>query len=528
MLLLHRDERGQSLVIVLSLITIMFLLGSSLAVHGSVALRSTRASEGQGDDFYAADAATELGIWWQRNGKAGNPPAQTINGVTTSTTISTAGGGGGGACPADATPEWLGGLESGVFFKTITTNTNQYALLGGFYDKAGDVTIVTSPVRTGNYALRVHTTPTTGAFVSTRFATPYPPYAVMRFSAWIDALPSGDVDVGRFSVTGGSNHTTLHVFYKASSQKWALGWGWANPTVIQESTVTAVAGAWASFDVRVSANNQNPRTADWYVNDVEQTSLSATDTANATAVTNWTLGYPPSPIFDFTAYFDDIVLSRDPDDFPLGDIKVAPLLSDSMGTHNDATKFQNNDNSAINATTYQRVDETPMTATADYIKQIAYTTGGEYISLGFQDTTETCIRGASIVAALHAGGTQTDNFAINTVANGINDTVFAGDVSNTTLWYVQGMVSQNTITPGVGPWTQSVINGLTARVGMSTDINAVPYLDAMLMEYGYRPAGGGGPATVTIVGTGGGSTVTTDYLDAGAGIPTLDTWTVTK
>src|SRR5919206_1129863 len=106
----RRGERGQSLVIVLSLITLLFLLGSSIAVHASVALRATRAIEGQGDEYYAADAATELGIWWQRNGKAGNPPAQTINGVTTSTTITTAGGGGGGSCPASPTPIWMTGV----------------------------------------------------------------------------------------------------------------------------------------------------------------------------------------------------------------------------------------------------------------------------------------------------------------------------------------------------------------------------------------------------------------------------------
>src|SRR5687767_12762187 len=119
----HRDERGQSLVIVLSLITILFLLGSALAVHASAALRATRASAGQGDDFYAADAATELGIWWQRNGKAGNPPAQTINGVTTSTTISTAGGGG-GSCPTGPSIKWMNGFESGVIYRTNPSSSN--------------------------------------------------------------------------------------------------------------------------------------------------------------------------------------------------------------------------------------------------------------------------------------------------------------------------------------------------------------------------------------------------------------------
>jgi hypothetical protein len=132
------------------------------------------------------------------------------------------------------------------------------------------------------------------------------------------------------------------------------------------------------------------------------------------------------------------------------------------------------------------------------------------------------------VAALRAAGTQSDNFAINSVANGFNYNIFAGDVSNATIYYMQGMVSQNSLTPGTGPWNQSAINGLVVRVGMSTDAVAIPYLDSIIVEYGYRPLGGGGPATVTIVGTGGGSTTTTTYPDAGAGLPTLSTWTVTK
>src|SRR5439155_22605626 len=295
----HRDQRGQSLVIVLSLITLLFLLGSSLAVHASVALRTTRTSAGEGNDFYAADAATELGIWWQRNGKAGNPPAQTINGITTSTTV-TSTPGAGGTCPASPTPDWISGMESGVFYKYVNNVTNVYTMprpsdngipAGGWYDKGGDVTIVTTPVRTGTYALRVHSTASVGAYAATRFATPYPTSAVMRFSVRLDSLPTQDADLARLAVTGGTNYTVLHVFYKATTQKYALGWGWANPTLVQESTVTATTGTWASFDVRVSANNQNPRTADWYVNDISQPSLSATDTANATNVSTWYVGY---------------------------------------------------------------------------------------------------------------------------------------------------------------------------------------------------------------------------------------------
>jgi hypothetical protein len=295
-------------------------------------------------------------------------------------------------------------------------------------------------------------------------------------------------------------------------------------------TVTATAGVWTSFDVRVSANNQDPRVGDWMVDGVAQTSVSATEGTNATNVSTWYMGYWPASAIEFTYYFDDIVISRNPNDYPLGDIRIAPLYPNGMGTHNTPGNYQQQvgaTSSAIVSTSYQTVDEVPMTSTTDMIKM--NTAGGaSYIEMGFPDTTETCIRGASVVAALRAAGTQSDLFAINSVANGFNYNIFAGDVSNATIFYMQGMVSQNSLTPGTGPWNQSAINGLVVRVGLSTDAVAIPYLDSIIAEYGYRPAGGGGPATVTIVGTGGGSTVTTDYADAGAGIPTLDSWTVTK
>jgi hypothetical protein len=536
-----RDQRGQSLVIVLSLITLFFLLGSALAVHASVALRATRTSDAQADDFYAADAATELGIWWQRNGKPGNPPAQTINGITTSTTITSAGGGGGGgSCPASPTVDWMSGMESGLIMRYINTNppntiprpSDGLPPNGGWYSPSSDVTIVSTPVRTGNYALRVHSPAGGGSWATTRFATPYPTYGVVRFSAWVDTLPTGDAPMIQLSVAGGTSYSTFNLFYKASTQKWAIAWGSNNTfNLVQEGTVTATAGAWTNFDVRLSANNQNPRTADWYVNDIAQTSLSATDTANATAVQSWSIGYPPFPSFDVTSYFDDIVVSRNSADFPLGNIKVAPLVPNSMGTHNTAANFLNNDGSAINASSYTRVDEIPndQNGTTDYIKQTV-TSATSYIEFGFPDTTETCPRGASVVAGLRAVGTSANVAAIHSVAGGFDYTQFSGDTSNTTpVWYTVNMVSQNATTPGVGPWTTAVINGLTVRFGYSPSAtNRLPYLDTLLVEYGYRPAAGATPATYTIVGTGGGSTVSTSYPDAGAAAPTLSTWTATK
>lgn len=502
MLSLHRDDRGQSLVIVLSLITIMFLLGSSLAVHASVALRSTRATEGQADDFYAADAATELGIWWQRNGKAGNPPAQTINGVTTSTAITSAGGGGG--CPT-LTPIWLTGFEHGAVSQSG----------GGLFDSVVTVggTNVTAPAaaaRTGAYGLRVQTTDifsfgyarknTTGAV------------RVARLSIQLPALPvpaSTDADLALFNASTGS---ALKIMYKGSSQKLALTIGTGTPV---EMSGTFSAGTWYSLDIRYNVGT-NPRTAEWQVDGVAQTAVTSAE-ATAANVSSVQLGADSGTSSNM--YFDDVMVSSTSADYPIGELSIDVLAPNGMGTSVNPPSFQHEDNSAINATTYARLKETPMTSLADYIKQVT-ANAGRYIEMTFADTTHECIRGVSAVLAYHGAATQANNGKTSIFDGTTERVVYSGAMNLTALGY-----KSLALPPVTAPWSQAALNGLLVRVGYSSDNNPLPYWDAVLLEYGWRTSP---PATITVVGTGGGSTVTTDYTDAGAGVPTLNTWTVTK
>jgi hypothetical protein len=222
-------------------------------------------------------------------------------------------------------------------------------------------------------------------------------------------------------------------------------------------------------------------------------------------------------------------------DYPLGDVKIVPLKPN--GIHADPlnylVNFQDNDSTAVDAASYTRVDEVPLGLTTDWVKQIA-SSGGGYVGVDFENTTETCIRGASVIAAMKAQS-GAPNAAIGTNMNGpatgANNTVWSGSLS-TTLAYTRGVFTTICCPsqPGVGPWTQAGVNAAWALFGYCTNTTSTrrPELHSMLMELAYRPLGGGGPATVTIVGTGGASTTTTTYPDAGAGVPTLSTWTVTK
>jgi Tfp pilus assembly protein PilX len=300
MLRLHRDERGQSLVIVLSLITLLFLLGSSLAVHASVALRTTRTSAGQGNDFYAADAATELGIWWQRNGKAGNPPAQTINGITTSTTITSAGGGG-GSCPADPKPIWMTGFETAVApLQTAQVVTSSAVPINWAFG-GGDVTFPTSPVRSGTYSMRVHPTTSLGAYrsIAKSNLALWAPTLVMRISIQLAALPTADSDVFSVNFNGGNY---LDLYYKQSVGKWALVFTPASPfggTPVLGPSVAA--GTWYNFDLRIVM--ANPRTAEWQVDGVAYPTLSSSEAATAGVIALF-VGHNLGAAVDATMYYD--------------------------------------------------------------------------------------------------------------------------------------------------------------------------------------------------------------------------------
>lgn len=499
MLRLHRDQRGQSLVIVLSLITIMFLLGSSLAVHGSVALRSTRASDAQGDDFYAADAATELGIWWQRNGKAGNPPAQTINGVTTSTTITTAGGGGG--CPTLA-PIWLTGFEHGAVSASGGGLFDGLISIGGTW-----ATATASAARSGGYGLRIQTANALSFAYVTKNTTGA--IRVARLSIQLPTLPSTDADLAQFNASTGGD---LWIMYKGSGQKLALRIGTGTPV---EMSGAFSAATWYSLDIRYNVGT-NPRTAEWQVDGVAQTDVTSAE-ATATSVSSIQLGADSSTISDM--YFDDLMVSSTSADYPIGELSVSSLALNGMGTSVNPPSFQHDDNTAINATSYTRLDETPMTSLADYIKQVTSNTT-RYIEMTFADTTQECIRGVSAVLAYHGSATQA-NTGKTSIFDGTTERIVYSGAMNVTALNYKSLV----VPPITAPWSQAALNGLLVRVGYSSDINPVPYWDAVLLEYAWRTSA---PATITVVGTGGSSTVTTDYTDAGAGVPTLNTWTVTK
>jgi hypothetical protein len=182
----------------------------------------------------------------------------------------------------------------------------------------------------------------------------------------------------------------------------------------------------------------------------------------------------------YTANYDDILVATQPTAYPLADSRIVRLAPVSMGTSVGAANFRNNDGTAVDASTWQRVDEVPMTSTADYVRQQA-NSGSSYVEFGLQNTSEMCIPEVSVLLAYHAAGTAAD-VGKTSILDGTTETVvFSGDMSQTALQYKSAIV-----TPAAGFWPQSGVNGLVTRVGYSTDSSPNPFWDAIMVEAAIR------------------------------------------
>ena len=492
---LHRDERGQSLAIILALITILFLLGSALAAHTSAALRTTAANEAQAGDLRAADAGAELGMWWQRNGKVGDPPSISVNGHTVTTTVGISGA---TACP---TPSLIvvTGFEHGL--ATATAKLPFSAVAGS------SVSADNALARTGTYSLRVADTGSGANNASLALGTDT---AVVRLYLRLPSLPATDVtELFKLDAAAGNDP---RVGYQASSDRFTFRFANAAVTL---STSTVAPNTWYRFDLRFVAST-NPRTADWQVDGVAQTSISAT--GNATTINALRLGSTVSADA-LTANYDDVIASDTAADYPLGPGTVLPIRPSGLGTGNNVGSFQNDDGSTIDGSTAGRLAESPMDDATTYVRQQTIGTG-DYVELQLDDVAATCVTGVSALLAYHAAGSAADRGTASLYDGSTQRVIYDGDMSQAAIRYAATMVS-----PAASAWTVSAVNGLKARIGYSSDVTPNPYWDSLLLEVS---TGIYVPGTVTVTSSAGSSTVTTTYTDVGSSAPNLLSWSTTR
>jgi hypothetical protein len=348
---------------------------------------------------------------------------------------------------------WLTGMEHGVVS----------AAGGGIFSGlAGNPTADSTIARSGTYSLRIADASANSTVRALRSFTASN-VVVTRFAVHPSSLPTVTSNLAYID-----SSTDLVFRYNPASQQFQLVLGTSTAT----STTTVSPGTWYLIDLRYDLS-ASPNLGDWRVNGVPQAQVSRS--AAAATANGFGLGATANASI-YTANYDDILVATQATAYPMADSRIVRLAPDSTGTSAGTGNFRNNDGTVIDANSWLRLDEVPMTSTADYVRQQA-NSGTSFIEFGLQDTTVTCIREVSAVLAYHAAGTSADN-GKTSIFDGLTEAlVFSGDMSQTTLQY-----KSTVVTPGAGVWSQAAVNGLVARVGYSTDSSPNPYWDSIMLE----------------------------------------------
>jgi hypothetical protein len=361
----------------------------------------------------------------------------------------------GGSCGTAPTPVWINGMEHG------STQTPD---------------IFSQTLGVANYDATVAHTGTGSLKVSKSSSISYIRKAisgntqVLHFALRIASLPTGDVTLASLDSTIG---TDLLIRYQAATQKLALQWG-TGTAVAASSTVTTA--TWYTIDIKTSTA-VSPLTASWQIDGVDQPDASST--AAATGQGNLHFGTSASESPTYVINFDDIFYSRTLADYPLGDIRIRALHPDSGGTHNNAGAFRNNGDTAIDADSWMRIDDPSIFGgNADYVKQVAADTSG-YLEFGFENTSETCIRGVQAYASLGSLSSQGNTLKSSVFDGSTERVVYSGGSPCGACTQPKNVL----VAPAASAWTQAAVNGLVMRNGYASANTPQAFWSALMLEY---------------------------------------------
>jgi hypothetical protein len=394
-------------------------------------------------------------------GCAAMPTVSSFSGSTANPTSNFSAAASFGCTPQTLNPVWMTGFEHGV-----TTAATGSGLLDIDWNSAVTITADSSVKRSGNYSMKIVRT---GGSTGGRSRSVPSSMVVFRIAFRFSSLPSGDVEniLGVWS----TNANELNVGYVSATQKLSVAFvGGTQRT----STAALSANTWYVLDMRANFG-ANPHTADWQLNAVAQT--QATKSAASETPSEIWLGPDGTESVAFTAWYDDFTISSTSSDYPIGDGSVLGLSPDAMGTSNDAGAKLSTEAGAWGSTTWDKLDEVPMTSTSDYVKQTAVASGN-YLELTFADTGSTCINGVQGELAYHASSTGGNSAKTSVFESGTERVVFSGSMASTTLVYKSAIIAVTS-----GTWTQAKVNALTARIGYASSITGQPYWDDLMVEY---------------------------------------------
>jgi len=302
-----------------------------------------------------------------------------------------------------------------------------------------------------------------------------------RFYFLFSQLPTADAHIAGVKTVAGSyfffgyNNTTGKIAARIGTAPWADG-----PSISLNT--------WYRIDYRAIINT-TPRTLDWSLNGVVQTSVSG---GTASTIDGSRIGTQLASE-TYKVYYNSVIVSSNPDDYPIGDGVVVAISPNADGTHNAGTNIiedgSNNDIGAVTA--WNLLDDVPLPTgiTTDRVQQTADGVGN-YFEVGFADIQGKARINGCIGILDYSSASTLSNAGATIAINSDNvPTVIFGAPSGTANMSENpdSFYKSAIITPPVGGWTPVSINSLTMRGGYSGDANPDPYWNALMIEVDYQP-----------------------------------------
>lgn len=303
--------------------------------------------------------------------------------------------------------------------------------------------------------------------VTTRFRVQSFPGAVAAFQRF--ANPNGNLDI---ECDASGNITAK------------IGAGARSSTIGTVST-----GTWNRLDALADTSTGTASLKVSLNGSGEQTATNAQTSANMTSCQSGPKGAVTMDVLWQSWVHGDASTDYDPAD-PL---TCEPMSPTRDGTHSFTAGDFGYDTAGADVgtsdtTVWQKLDD-DLNNTTDLIRQKVIRSTG-YVEVGFGTPPHAWAPLAlNAVASFHAAGTGADTFGLKMNDGGtLSDITDPGgdgltDVSQTSI------VNQERFYAAApsGAWTNSILANLLIRGGYSTDVNAIPYWDAVMLEVVYGP-----------------------------------------
>jgi len=347
---------------------------------------------------------------------------------------------------------------------------------GGLWDIiSGSPSVQSSVKRTGDYALWCGCT-TEGQYLKKDLAGTSE-YLVGRFYIRKSATPGSGVNILTGYKGGGEYLKIILESDGKINAQVAIGTSVSGPTINVDT--------WYCVEFKFYVHTTTG-TIDWKVDGAAQTQATGAITTGGFFYELW-LGQGSTA--GINIYYDDIIVSAIPGDYPIGEGSVIGLRPNEDGTHvsgaNEMEFTDGTDITPATTTAYTMLDESPWTANynTDCIQQ-ATANNNAYCEINFADATNNNISGVSAILQYSSGSNATCRGAAYIVdSNATVSTIWGNTSSHETYIANQvPMYKSVMVTPPAGGWTVAEVNALKARIGHSNDVTPNPYWLGLILE----------------------------------------------